>query len=102
MDGANRPNQVKFLANQRRTFNQLRVENRLCDIRFRIGERTFPAHFVLLAARSEVLLEVLGINIEDYYGQEEIVLHNVDVDVLEQTLEMIYFVRDVVNQVAGA
>ena len=90
----------QFFENSLRVMNEYRLRGRFCDICFRIGNRTFPAHRLLLELQAELLFEVLGIC--DYIDQEEIVLQNVDVDIFQETLELIYFQRDAVNKVLGA
>lgn len=91
-----------YLALQRERMNSFRMQGIFCDVRFRVGDQVFPAHRVVLAARAEVLLEALHINILDHDDDEEIVLQNVDVDVLRQTLDFIYWRQNEITKIPAA
>ncbi len=81
--------------------NQMRLEGRYCDVRFRVGDMLFPAHRVVLAAQSQILRNLFDINILQH-EEEEIIMHNVDVRVLEQALNFIYLGHNYITKVPAA
>lgn len=80
--------------------NQMRLDGRYCDIRFRIGQITLPAHRVVLAAQSQVLRDLFNINI--LQCEEEIIMDNVDIQVLQQALNFIYLGHVSITKVPAA
>lgn len=81
--------------------NSMRLNGRYCDVGLRIGDQTFPAHRVVLAARAEIFENLFDINILQH-NEEEIVMNNVDVQVLQQALDFIYLGQGQITKVPAA
>ena len=69
--------------------NQLRKENQLLDVRFRINEHCFTAHRVVLASCSPYLRAMFTCGMRES-TQEEIVLRDIEPQAMELLIEFAY------------
>lgn len=69
--------------------NQLRKEQQLLDVRFRIGDHTFTAHRVVLASCSPYLRAMFTCGMKES-SQEEIVLRDIEPLAMELLIDFAY------------
>ena len=69
--------------------NQLRRDNQLLDIRFRIGDHAFSAHRVVLASCSPYLRAMFTCGMKES-TQDEIMLRDIEPQAMELLIEFAY------------